>query len=89
MSTRRLFIGTGRYEKIPKTFRLCDCCAEGKIESEENFILECQNYNEERSTLFQEISRENKQSKNMVTKRLFQNSDLSPLNELGKFLKAC
>ena len=43
----RLVIETGRYEKIPPKIRLRECCAEGKIESEEHLSLECQNYKEE------------------------------------------
>ena len=54
-----------------------------EIESEEYFMQECQNYNEKR--LFEEMSRENKQSKYIETiKRLFQTEDLRPLDELGK-----
>ena len=55
MSTHKLTIETGRYEKLPKTSRLCMCCDEGKVESEEHFILECKNYANERSMFFEEI----------------------------------
>ena len=44
-----------------QTFRIDDYCTEGKIESDEQFLLEGQNYNAERSIIFEKIPCENRQ----------------------------
>ena len=89
MSTHKLSIETGRYEKIPRDSRMCPCCKEKNVESEEHFIFECKNYKEERTNFLKMISKENKKMNTRTLQQLFKINDLKSLNELGKFLKAC
>ena len=84
MSTHKLSIETGRYEKIPRESRLCTCCSERKIESEEHFIFECQNYKEERASMFKRIFGVNNIKGNMGSlKKVFGENDPVAINELG------
>ena len=89
MSTHNLSIERGRYEGTPKELRLCLCCTGGKIESEEHFILECENYKEERLKFSEFVFGENKGINLKKLQEVFQQNDLKCLNELGKFLKEC
>ena len=89
MSTHNLAIERGRYEGTPKELRTCVCCVGGKIESEEHFILECDNYKEERLKFSQKVFRENKGMNLKSLQELFQQNDPKCLNELGKFLREC
>ena len=90
MSSHKLSIETGRYNKIPKEQRLCNYCAEGKIESEEHFMFECDNYREERSNLFPKIYCVNESSWDIeAVKNIFLDNDLKHLIEFGKYLTDC
>ena len=57
MSTHKLQIETGRYNKVPKEHRLCKFCQMNKIKREEHFILECPAYKEQRSLLLEDIKK--------------------------------
>ena len=53
-----LRIETGRYwnPMIPVEERICWCCGEA-VEDEKHFVIHCREYDEERSEMFQAISR--------------------------------
>ena len=89
MSTHNLAIERGRYEGTLKELRLCLCCERGEIETEEHFILECDNYKEERVKFSETVFGENKIINLKKLQDLFQLNDLKCLNELGKFLREC
>ena len=52
LSSHRLAIETGRWQKIPKENRLCRYCNLNKIESESHFLFECHSYVPGRNSLF-------------------------------------
>ena len=70
-----LFVETGRFNNTPLTERICEFCNRNSIEDEFHFLIECDNYNEFRSTLFREVS------------CIIDN--FNNLNEADKFIQLC
>ena len=68
-------------------------CKTNKIESEEHFILECTNYNEERSLFFKELKLNGihywQDGGISILRGISKENKLTVLNEFGKFLKKC
>ena len=90
MSTHKLNIETGRYYHLKKDLRLCTFCSKARVESENHFIFECNNYREERSDFLGRIADRGKNGEsNNIIKWLFQKNNLDDLNEFGKFLDKC
>jgi len=48
ISSHKLRIETGRYDKIPRDERLCSLCNCNKTEDETHFLLDCQIFFDER-----------------------------------------
>ena len=55
ISSRKLRIETGRYDKIPRDERLCSLCNCNKIEDETHFLLDCPSYSSIRDRFFSKI----------------------------------
>ena len=55
ISTHKLRIETGRYNKIPREERLCNLCNSNKIEDETHFLLYCPRYSSIRDMFFSKI----------------------------------
>ena len=93
MSTHKLRIESGRYEKIAKDYRLCNYCNLNKIESEEHFMLKCPNYQEERSNFLDNLAQRNNKyihNRGAITIiNVFEDRDPTILNRLGNFLNTC
>jgi len=52
ISSHKLRIETGRYDKIPRDDRLCSLCNCNKIEDEAHFLLDCPSYSSIRDRFF-------------------------------------
>ena len=55
ISSHKLRIETGRYDKIPREERLCNLCNSNKIEDETHFLLDCPRYSSIRDMFFSKI----------------------------------
>ena len=55
ISSHKLRIETGRYNKIPRDERLCSLCNCNKIEDETHFLLDCPSYSSIRDRFFSKI----------------------------------
>ena len=55
ISSHKLRIETGRYDKIPRDERLCSLCNCNKIEDETHFLLDCPSYSSIRDRFFSKI----------------------------------
>ena len=55
ISSHKLRIETGRYDKIPREERLCNLCNSNKIEDETHFLLDCPRYSLIRDMFFSKI----------------------------------
>ena len=96
LSSHRLAIETGRWQKIPKENRLCKYCNKCAIESESHFIFECQSYSLGRTIMFDFIKEKidlnfHKSpclilSPMQILKSLFKFGELSSLNSFGKYI---
>ena len=90
ISTHKLHIETGRYSNLEKKQRLCSFCKKGKVESEKHFIIECKNYDNERTEFLGLLGDEERDRKgDNIIKRLFQNNNQAGLNKFGNFLDKC
>ncbi len=50
-----LSIETGRFQNMPREFRLCTMCNDNVIEDETHFIFYCNQYNDLREYLYEKI----------------------------------
>ncbi len=50
-----LSIETGRFQNIPREFRLCIMCNDNVIKDETHFIFDCNQYNDLREYLYEKI----------------------------------
>ena len=90
MSTHKLMIETGRYDKVPKEQRFCSVCTNREIETEEHFLLKCVIYKDERDILInREFGVASKELDIRYIKNLFKENNLYKLNEFGKFIHEC
>ena len=93
MSTHKLNIEVGRYEKKERHQRLCETCNLGQIESEDHFILECPTYEDIRSHFFKEMYNDLHididKTGIIGIKHVFEEGSLSTLQKFGKFLVTC
>ena len=55
ISSQKLRIETGRYNKVPRDERLCSLCNCNKIEDETHFLLDCPSYSSIRDRFFSKI----------------------------------
>ena len=55
ISSHKLRIERGRYDKIPRDERLCSLCSCNKIEDETHLLLDCPNYSSIRDRFFSKI----------------------------------
>ena len=55
ISSHKLRIETGRYDKLPRDQRLCSLCNCNKIEDETHFLLDCPSYSSIRDRFFSKI----------------------------------
>ena len=55
ISSHKLRIETGRYDKIPRDERLCSLCNCNKIEDETRFLLDCPSYSSIRDRFFSKV----------------------------------
>ena len=55
ISSHKLRIETGRYDKIPRDERLCSLCNCNRIEDETHFLQECPSYSSIRDRFFSKI----------------------------------
>jgi hypothetical protein len=96
LSSHRLAIETGRWQKILRENRLCKYCNLSAIETESHFLFECQNYAEERTSMHifikEKIDIDFYDSPCSILsliqklKSLFKFGELSSLNSLGKYI---
>lgn len=52
-----LRIDTGRWDGLTADERLCLVCGEGDVETEQHFLLECNYYQDDRTTLWESLER--------------------------------
>ena len=62
LSSHKLRIETGRYDKLEVEKRLCENCKQ--VDDEFHFIIDCSLYNNERQILFNNISKIDRSFKN-------------------------
>jgi hypothetical protein len=55
-SSHRLQIELGRYQGVPRHYRICAKCSSNVIEDELHFVFECSKYNEDRESMLFEIT---------------------------------
>lgn len=90
VSSHRLMIETGRYNKIPRNDRLCKKCSENKIEDEIHFLLKCPLLNDKRAEIINLSNFKSKHYKQLSDSDkliwILNNEDTDILNSVGKFL---
>ena len=95
LSSHKLEIEVGRWNKVKREERVCKFCQLGKVENESHFLFECPKYTLKRITLYQFINEklnidmqiEQDQLKNLQL--LFTMGELSTMNALGKYIYEC
>ena len=60
-----LHIETGRFRGTPLEQRICSMCSSNEIESEQHFLLDCNMYQEYRTTLYEEVCFKNQEFINL------------------------
>ena len=90
ISSHRLQIGTGRYEKIPRNERICKNCTLNETEDEIHFLLQCPKYNVQRENLLNQLFTSYPSLKDIGLHNLFlyimSTEDDNSLNLLAKLL---
>ncbi len=93
ISSHNLRIESGRYKTNPKlepNERLCFFCSKDAIENENNFLLECSLYEDERNALLEICEIEIENFANMVSKNKFieimKNKNAKVIAALGKYV---
>ena len=91
LSAHKLEIEVGRHKGVNRDERICMYCRMGKVESEEHFLFECPNYNENREDFRTQLSLyDQKFNRKMgeieLLKEIFESKDNHVFNLLGNFL---
>ena len=64
-------IETGRFSNLPPESRLCNYCDKNVIEDELHFLIECNNYDELRSTFYEKCRQENCSFEELTSEEIF------------------
>ena len=92
ISSHKLEIEIGRWNKTPRGQRICKNCIMNEVEDENHFLFECQMYKTERKELYNKIaSKLNVEishipSHDKKVQEIFYSEDLGVLNALGKYI---
>ena len=94
LSAHKLEIEVGRHKKLDRADRICLYCRTGKTETEEHFLFECPNYEEQRRWFIGEMTLLNQKYNRKMGKieflnEVFRSKDINIFNTLGRFLQKC
>ena len=81
-----LHVETGRFRGVPLEERLCLLCSKNAIEDEQHFVLDCELYQELRSTLFEDICARNELFTNFDMETKFRYLVTCEWRKLSKFV---
>ncbi|PJE78139.1 hypothetical protein CI610_02931 [invertebrate metagenome] len=84
MQGHSLNIESGRYNKIPRSQRICTVCDKNDVEDEVHFVLLCPAYSELRKTYIKKYYYSRPSVYKLI--ELFSSKSVKTLNRLGKFL---
>ena len=95
LSSHKLEIEVGRWNKITRDERICMTSELGKIENETHFSFECSKYTQKRIIMYNfikeklgiDMRKEHEQLNNLWF--LFITGELSTANVLGKYMYEC
>ena len=95
LSSHKLEIELGRWNKITRDERICRSCELGKVENETNFLFEYSKYTQKRIIMYNFIKeklgigmrKEHEQLNNL--RFLFITGELSTANAFGKYMYGC
>lgn len=93
ISSHRLQIEVGRYNKTPRQQRFCEICNSGEVEDEIHFITSCSSYNNLRNIFYQEICSLNNNFSSLSDKNKFiwlmSNENEGIVHLLAGFINDC
>ena len=93
VSAHQLRIERGRYERVnnrmvPESDRICKYCSTNEIEDEFHFVMRCPLYQQQRKSLFKNLSLAKLSEKEIFIK-LMSASDVALSSSFSKFITEC
>lgn len=94
ISSHKLEIEAGRYKKVESNMRFCKLCVNSNlIEDEVHFMIDCDSYRNERTQLYESLSKLCMNFNNLNSEQkfvwMFSNEDSIVINEVSKYIYTC